>query len=136
MKNILFMCVANSARSQMAEGFAKHFLSHDFTFYSAGSHPTVVNYLAIKVMQEIDIDISNYYSKTYNDLPTLFKENLSLVVTLCKEEVCPTSARNTEHFHWPFDDPAIDLNLTEEEQLAKFRKIRDKIKEKILSIQS
>ncbi len=136
MKNILFMCVANSARSQMAEGLGKNLLLHDYTVYSAGSHPTIVNPLAIKVMQEINIDISTHYSKTYNDLPTLFKDALNLVVTLCKEEVCPTLPRNTHHLYWPFDDPVRGLSLSENEQLIRFRIIRDQIKEKILSIQA
>ena len=134
MENILFMCVSNSARSQMAEGLGKNFLSHDYTVYSAGSHPTAVNPLAIKVMQEINIDISTHYSKTYNDLPPLFKDTLNLVITLCKKEVCPTLPKNIKHLHWPFDDPVLDLNLSEDERLARFRIIRDKIKEKILSI--
>ena len=134
MKNILFMCVANSARSQMAEGLGKNFLSHDYTVYSAGSHPAAVNPLAIKVMQEINIDISTHYSKTYNDLPPLFKDALNLVITLCKEEVCPTLPRNIRYLHWPFHDPVQSLNLSEDEKLIKFRIIRDKIKEKILSI--
>ena len=114
----------------MAEGLAKHFLPHDFTVYSAGTHPRVVNPLAILVMKEINIDILTYYSKTYNDLPPLFKDALNLVVTLCKEEVCPTLPRNTQHLHWPFDDLVQGLNLSEEEQLIRFRIIRDKIKNK------
>ena len=77
------MCVENSARSQMAEGLAKHILSKDLTVYSAGSNPTTVNHIAIKVMQEINIDISAHYSKSYDDLPQQFKENIHLVITLC-----------------------------------------------------
>ena len=130
------MCVANSARSQMAEGLAKHFFPHDITVYSAGTHPRVVNPLAIIVMKEINIDILTHYSKTYYDLPLIFKNNLNLIVTLCKEEVCPVLAMNIEYIHWPFDDPALDSHYTKEEQLSKFRDIRDKIKEKILSIKA
>ena len=85
-------------------------------------------------MQEINIDISTHYSKTYNDLPPLFKDALNLVVTLCKEEVCSTLPRNVQHLHWPFDDPVQGLKLSEDEQLIRFRIIRDKIKEKTLSI--
>ena len=128
------MCVENSARSQMAEGLAKHILSKDLTVYSAGSNPTTVNHIAIKVMQEINIDISAHYSKSYDDLPQQFKENIHLVITLCKEEICPILPKNVEYIHLPFDDPANSSYFTEEEQILYFRKIRDKLKEKILLI--
>ena len=128
------MCVENSARSQMAEGLAKYFLSKDLTIYSAGSKPTTVNSTAIKVMKEINIDISTYYSKSYDNLPQQFKENLHLVITLCKEEICPILPKNIEHVYLPFDDPTNSSNFTEEEQILNFRKIRDKLKAEILLI--
>ncbi len=128
------MCVENSARSQMAEGLAKHFLSKDLTIHSAGSNPTTVNPIAIRVMQEINIDISTHYSKSYDNLPQQFKENIHLVITLCKEEICPILPKNIEHIHLPIDDPANSSYFTEEEQILNFRKIRNKLKEKILSV--
>ena len=128
------MCVENSARSQMAEGLAKHLLSKDIMIYSAGSNPTTVNPIAIKVMQEINIDISAHYSKSYDNLPQQFKEDLNSVITLCKEEICPILPKNIEHIHLPIDDPTNSSYFTEEEQILNFRKTRNKLKEKILLI--
>ena len=118
----------------MAEGLAKHFLSKDLTIHSSGSNPTTVNPIAIKVMQEINIDISTHYSKSYDNLPQQFKEDLNLVITLCKEEICPILPKNIEHIHLSIDDPANSSYFTEEEQILNFRKIRNKLKEKILSV--
>ena len=88
MKKILFMCVANSARSQMAEGIARA-LFPNIEFQSAGSMPSRVNPLAIEVMKEINIDISNHSSKDFESLNDDFINNLDYVIPLCKEEVCP-----------------------------------------------
>ena len=118
----------------MAEGLAKHFLSEDLAIHSAGSNPTIVNPIAIKVMQEINIDISTHYSKSYDNLPQQFKEDLNLVITLCKEEICPILSKNIKQIHLPIDDPANSSYFAEEEQILNFRKTRNKLKEKILSV--
>ena len=118
----------------MAEGLAKHFLSKDLTIHSVSSNPTTVNPIAIKVMQEINIDISTHYSKSYDNLPQQFKEDLNLVITLCKEEICPILPKNIKQIHLPIDDPANSSYFAEEEQILNFRKIRNKLKEKILSV--
>ena len=118
----------------MAEGLAKHFLSKDLMVYSAGSDPTTVNPIAIKVMREINIDISTHYSKSFDDLPQSFKNNLHLVITLCKEQICPILPKKIEHIHLPFDNPTHNSYLKEENKILNFRKIRDKLKEKILLI--
>ena len=70
MKNVLFLCVANSARSQMAEGIARHILGKDLNVSSAGSMPSSLNPHAVSVLSEIGIDISNHYSKPVDDIDT------------------------------------------------------------------
>lgn len=121
--NILFMCVANSARSQMAEGLAKKILS-DTKIESAGSEPSKVNPLAIKAMQEVGIDITKHYSKSYDDLSPGFIATLDYVITLCAEEVCPTMVSRAKKLHWPHPDPAKKEG-SEEEQLNFFRETRN-----------
>jgi arsenate reductase len=85
-KHSLFLCVANSARSQMAEGIARALAPSGVKVSSAGSAPSQVNPLAIKVLAEIGIDISTQYSKSVADIPPA---DVDLVVTLCSEEECP-----------------------------------------------
>ncbi len=123
-KNILFMCVANSARSQMAEGIAKK-LYPNCIIQSAGSVPKEVNPNAIEVMGEIDIDISKHYSKDFESLDNKFRDELNTVFMLCKEEVCPVLNSKAQIFSIPFDDPASDHFSSN--QLDKFREVRDSI---------
>ena len=107
--NILFLCVGNSARSQMAEGIAKTIFGKNHNIKSAGSHPTgTVHENAIWAMNEIDIDISNQFSKSIDSLENKFLENLDFVITLCKEEVCPVMQNNAKKIHWMNEDPAND----------------------------
>ena len=124
--NILFMCVANSARSQLAEGLAREVFSHG-EFRSAGSHPGKLNPYAVAVMKEVGIDISKHYSKSIDELPPKFIVNLDYIITLCAEEVCPTMASKAKKLHWPLPDPATKDPLSEEEALKRFRDARDAI---------
>lgn len=125
---ILFMCVANSARSQMAEGLARAAFGDRAQVESAGSQPTRVNPLAIKAMRELGIDLSAHHSKTYEQLPVSFISDIDYIITLCAEEVCPVViSRTAQKLHWPFPDPAGQPG-TEEDQLQKFRDARDAIK--------
>lgn len=126
------MCVANSARSQMAEGLAHNILGPDFHVESAGSNPTAVNPLAIQVMQEIGIDISNHRSKSIADLPVGFTGDLSYLITLCAEEACPAVVASATKLHWPFADPASHPG-TDSEKLARFREVRDHLRSIISS---
>ena len=127
---ILFLCVANSARSQMAEGLAKYILGSNFTIESAGSQPSDrVHQDAITVMKEEAIDISNNASKFYDELPVTFLSDLDYIITLCAEEVCPTMASNAKRLHWGMPDPAA---APEFERLKSFRTIRDQIKAKLI----
>lgn len=127
---ILFMCVANSARSQLAEGLARK-LFPDAEIESAGSHPGKVNPFAIKVMNEIGIDISKHYSKSCDDLAPEFLSSLNLVITLCAEEVCPILISRAKKLHWPFPDPASKEKISDEESLKRFRNTRDAIHAKL-----
>lgn len=128
---ILFMCVANSARSQLAEGLARDIFSA-FEIQSAGSNPGKLNPYAVTVMKEIGIDISKHHSKSYDDLPKQFTDNLDYVITLCAEEVCPVIISKAKKLHWPFPDPASKELLTEQEFLTRFREARDNIKARLL----
>jgi thioredoxin type arsenate reductase len=123
MKNVLFLCVANSARSQMAEGIARHILGKDLNVSSAGSMPSSLNPHAVSVLSEIGIDISNHYSKSVDDIDT---QNIDAVITLCADEVCPVFLGNVKRFHWPLTDPAA-THINEEDALEKFREIRDQL---------
>ena len=95
--NILFLCVGNSARSQIAEGLAKEMFPESFHVESAGSMPAnSVHDGAIKCMHEIGIDISNQYPKKVEELDDAFIKNLDFVITLCAEEICPIIDKSTK----------------------------------------
>src|SRR5437868_2737398 len=100
---VLFLCVANSARSQLAEGLARARFGDRIRVLSAGSRPTRVNPLAIEAMREAELDISAQTSKSVDDIDP---EGVDLVVTLCAEEVCPAFLRPVRRLHWPIPDPA------------------------------
>lgn len=123
---ILFMCVANSARSQLAEGLAKTVFP-DAEIRSAGSHPGKLNPVAVIAMSEIGVDISRNYSKSVDELPPQFIVGLDYVITLCAEEVCPTMVSKAKKLHWPHPDPATKEPISEEESLRRFREARDNI---------
>jgi len=127
---ILFLCVANSTRSQLAEGLARHLYGDKAEVMSAGSAPGVLNPHAVAVMHEIGIDISGHRSKSVNDLPREFVDRLDLVITLCAEEVCPMLLSRAAKLHWPFPDPA-DKNMTDELALRRFRETRDGIRQQL-----
>lgn len=125
------MCVANSARSQLAEGLARN-LFPEVEIESAGSHPGKLNPYAVTVMKEIGIDITRHFSKSVDQLSPKFLVKLDYVVTLCAEEVCPVLPSKAKKLHWPFKDPASKEPLTEEESLKRFREARDLIKSKLV----
>ena len=129
---ILFLCVANSARSQMAEGLAKSILGDSHEIRSAGSVPAkMVNPFAVRVLSEIGIDISGHRPKTWDDLPPAFFINLDYVITLCAEEVCPTMVSKAQKIHWPFTDPASKEPLADAEMLKRFREARGAIQARL-----
>jgi ACR3 family arsenite transporter len=125
-KQVLFLCVANSARSQMAEGLGRMIIGDRVAVQSAGSEPSLVNPYAIEVMREIGLDLATHWSKS---VETIDPERIGTVITLCAEEVCPTFLGKARRLHWPVADPASrDLTIPREEMLARFRSARDTIR--------
>lgn len=132
--NILFMCVANSARSQMAEGLARKIFGENAKVESAGSAPSKVNPFAVQAMQEIGIDLSKHYSKSYDELNPGFIVQIDYVIALCAEEVCPTIVtQKAKKLHWPFPDPA-GKGGSDEEQLSRFRQTRDSLSARLQNL--
>jgi arsenate reductase len=128
-KSILFMCVANSARSQMAEGLARSILGERVPVMSAGSEPSHVNPYAIEVMRELGLDLSAQHSKS---VQTIDPATVDTVITLCAEEVCPVFLGKAKRLHWPIPDPASkDPAIARDEMLRRFRTARDTIKGKL-----
>ena len=127
---VLFLCVGNSCRSQMAEGLLKN-MRPDIEVMSAGSNPCYVNPNAIRAMAELDIDISNQRSKHVEEFTG---QNFDYVITLCAEaadEICPTFPGNVRHFiHWVYPDPVRAVG-NEDEVLAVYRKVRDDIRRQL-----
>ena len=126
-KNILFMCVANSARSQMAESIARSMAPKDVEIYSAGSEPSQVNPYATKALAEIDLSTDGHTSNGVEDVPM---DTIRWLITLCAEEVCPYVPGDVERLHWPFPDPAgrgVDPDTT----LDGFREVRDAIRDRL-----
>ena len=126
---VLFVCTHNSARSQMAEGFLRFHGRATFEAYSAGTEATAVRPEAVKVMDELGIDISAHESKTYE---RYLGERFDWVITVCDRarQTCPVfpGAENTAH--WGFDDPA-EAKGTEGERLEVFRRVRDEINARV-----
>ena len=126
-KGILFLCVANSARSQMAEGIARSVAPPGVKIYSAGSRPTKVRPDAIAVLKEIGIDISGYRSKAVSEIPA---DEVDTVITLCAEEECPVFLGEARRLHWGLPDPAAVIG-SKEEVLTAYRKMRDELVRRI-----
>jgi len=132
-RSVLFLCVANSARSQMAEGLGREIFRAHFgdavRVQSAGSQPTRVNPLAIRAMTEVGVDLSTHHSKSVDDIDAA---SVDLVITLCAEEVCPVFLSDAARLHWPLEDPdRKQEDLSEEERLQHFRVTRDEIARRI-----
>ena len=125
--NILFLCVANSARSQMAEGLAKSMLGKGHNIQSAGSIPSEeVHPNAVIAMDEIGIDIRDQFSKSTDDLDKDFIDNLDYAITLCAEEVCPVLPSKAQNLHWMNEDPA-NSSYSEKQLKTSFSMTRDNI---------
>ena len=127
MKGILFLCVANSARSQIAEGIARALAPAGTKVWSAGSRPASVRPEAIAVLQEIGIDISHHRSKDVADIPA---DQVDTVITLCGEEECPLFLGKVRRLHWGLPDPAAVIT-SESERLAAFRSTRDELRRRL-----
>lgn len=132
--HILFLCVANSARSQLAEGLAREMFGAEAVVASAGSKPSRVNPYAIEVMRELGIDLTSHHSKSVGDIDPA---DVDVVITLCAEEVCPVFLGAARRLHWPIPDPATkDEQLPREEMLRRFRSARDTLRARLAEFRS
>lgn len=111
---VLFLCTGNSARSQMAEAFLKSFGGNDFEVYSAGLEPKDLHPMTIKVMQEIDIDMSSHTSK---HLDQFLDQIFDYIITVCDRanDNCPAFPGDNVRIHWGFDDPTAMTNDKEKQ---------------------
>jgi arsenate reductase len=128
---VLFLCTANSCRSQMAEAFARHHGEGVIEPYSAGTHPTVLHPLTVEVMRERGIDVSAQHAKGTAEVPA----DIGLVVTVCDQaaEECPLFPGSPRILHWSLPDPAKAIG-TPEEVRAAFRSVRDDIESRVLDL--
>ena len=119
MRTILFLCVKNSARSQMAEGLARAMAPRGYRFISAGSDPGTLNPLAVQALAEQGIDISDYRAK---GLAGISLDHVDAIVTLCAEQVCPVVPGAAQRLHWPLPDPT---------DLPAFRAVRAELRRRL-----
>jgi protein-tyrosine-phosphatase len=126
-RHVLFLCVANSARSQMAEGIARSLAPRSVKVSSAGSEPSRLNPIAVTALAEIGIDISHHRSKSVNDIPP---DDVDVVITLCADEVCPVFLGKTLRVHWGLPDPAA-VTGDEGARLDAFRGARDELRRRL-----
>ncbi len=130
-QKVLFLCTGNSARSQMAEAFLRHYADSKYEAHSAGLDPQGINSLTKIVMKEAGISMEGQYSKHIKDY--LGRENFSYLITVCAgaEENCPSTFPGiSQRISWHFDDPAAAIG-SEEEKLNKFRQVRDQIEKQV-----
>ena len=126
---VMFVCTGNSARSQMAEGFARHYGQGRVEAHSAGMEPSRLNPYAVRVMREQGIDISGHQSKAFDwDLA----RQMDVVVTVCghANESCPVLPPEVKRLHWPLEDPAAAKG-SDDEILTTFRQVRDQVESRV-----
>jgi arsenate reductase len=128
-KRVLFLCTGNSCRSQMAEGLLRTLAGGEFAVESAGTNPTRINPMAVRVMAEAAIDITGQYSKPVDEM---MDQSFDFVITVCDRarEACPIFPGGGRQLHWSFEDPA-EATGTEEDRLGVFRRVRDEIAERV-----
>lgn len=132
-RHLLFLCVANSARSQMAEGIARSLAPADVWISSAGSEPSRVNPFAIRALEEIGIDATAQRSKGMDEIRQAEGPPVDAVITLCAEEVCPAWLGEVHRVHWPLADPAAATG-SDDEVLESFRRVRDHLRRRIIAL--
>jgi arsenate reductase len=128
---VLFLCTGNSARSQMAEAFLRKHGGDQYDAYSAGTEPKGMNPYTERVMEEVGVSLSGQYSKHLEEY--IGKIHFAYVITLCDEaeKSCPAIFPGMgQRLYWPFEDPAAIVR-SDEEKLAKFREVRDRIERQI-----
>ncbi|MER3524862.1 MAG: hypothetical protein C4326_12635 [Ignavibacteria bacterium] len=132
MKRVLILCTGNSCRSQMAEGWLRHFGENEIEVYSAGTRPSFVHPLAIEVMKEAGVDMTSHRSKSVEEF---VGTPLDFVITVCDNarEECPYLPGLHATLHIPFEDPAGAIG-TLDQRLAVFRRVRDAIREEMQAL--
>jgi arsenate reductase len=127
---VLFLCTANSCRSQMAEGFLRHHAADRFEVYSAGAKPGKLNPSAVEVMKELGIDISGHHSK---DVAEFLGQAFQYVVRVCDKvkDLCPVFPGAMWYLDWSLEDPAA-AEGSPTQRMNVFRRVRDQIEEKVL----
>ena len=124
-ERVLILCTGNSARSQMAEGWLRHYGGERFEVFSAGTHPSQVRPEAVAAMSELGIDLSGHRSKSVDEFAG---QNFAYIVTVCDnaKENCPVFPGTAQRVHWSFDDPAAAQgDFTH--RVTEFRRVRDEI---------
>ncbi len=127
-RSLLFLCVANSARSQIAEGIARHWFGDAIRVQSAGSQPGEVRPEAVQVLAELGIDIAEQRSKSVDAIDP---GSVDTVITLCAEEFCPAYLGQTRRLHWGLADPAA---VEGEARLGAFRRTRDELMRRLWAL--
>jgi arsenate reductase len=128
---VLFLCTGNSARSQLAEAFLRKYGGDKFEAYSAGLEPKGIHPFSKHVMEEVGLSLSGQYSKHLKEY--MGKAHFAYVITLCDEAEasCPTTFPGiSQRLHWSFEDPAAFVG-SDDEKLAKFREVRNRIEQQI-----
>ncbi|MFQ6673514.1 MAG: arsenate reductase ArsC [Fidelibacterota bacterium] len=128
-RKVLFLCTGNACRSQMAEGLLRHFAGDRFQVFSAGTHPSRVHPMSIRVMEEWGIDISHH---TSDHVDEYLQKNIDMVVTVCDDakEICPTFPGKVEKIHWSIPDPFAGWS-DDDRFLNRYRNARDLIRDHI-----
>ena len=131
-EKIIFICTGNACRSQIAEGIMRHLVGNKHDVFSAGSHPTSVHPISIKVMKEIGIDISSH---TSDPISRFLSENMNIVITVCDnaDKVCPVFPGKVERIHWSIEDPFRGWT-SDSDDLVNFRKTRDDLARRIKNL--
>ena len=129
-KNIIFICTGNACRSQIAHGLLQNLAKDRFNVFSAGTHPSRVHLMSIKIMEEIGIDISHH---TSDHIDEYLDKGIDIVITVCDNanKLCPIFPGNVERLHWSIDDPFRGWDYNEN-QMESFRVTREEIKARIL----
>ena len=131
-EKIIFICTGNACRSQIAEGIMRRLAGDKFDVFSAGSSPTQVHPMSIKVMKEIGVDIS---SRTSDPISKFLSENIDIVITVCDnaDKACPSFRSNAERVHWSIKDPFKGWT-SDSDDLVNFRKTRDDLAKRIKNL--
>ena len=131
-EKIIFICTGNACRSQIAEGIMRKLAGDNFDVFSAGSHPSLVHPMSIKVMKEIGIDITSH---TSDPILNFLSKNINIVVTVCDnaDKVCPVFPGKVERIHWSIKDPFKGWN-SHPDDLVNFRKTREDLTARIKNL--